>query len=188
MLVIDVFYEKNQILLTLGIIRLRPKNANLNDICTYNVILIQNNREINLDLKLDFPYGDSLKLSNYVIETMINKNLNIEDFINYSDIRIKRNTPLIIDVNINRSKSLQILSLNNKKIVKNNINYNLNVLTPLSKKLINLNEVISFEKGTYLLNILKQVFNKTLEKNFDFNTIYKYDKINLISNINYKLD
>lgn len=58
----------------------------------------------------------------------------------------------------------------------------------MSKKLINLNEVISFEKGTYLLNILKQVFNKTLEKNFDFNTIYKYDKINLISSFNYKLD
>ena len=90
MLVIDVFYDKNNILLTLGIIRLKPKYANINDICTYKVILIQNNRDIDLDFQIEYPYGDSLKLSDYVTQNMILKNIDIEDFINYSDIRIKK--------------------------------------------------------------------------------------------------
>ncbi len=177
MLVIDVFYDKNNILLTLGIIRLKPKYANINDICTYKVILIQNNRDIDLDFQIEYPYGDSLKLSDYVTQNMILKNIDIEDFINYSDIRIKKNSPLIIDININRSKSLQIFSLNNKTNIEDIYKYDLNVLMPLSRKNINLNETISFKNGEKLLNIINQVFRKALSKNFDFNNIYKYDKI-----------
>ena len=48
---------------------------------------------------------------------------------------------------------------------------------PLSRKNINLNETISFKNGEKLLNIINQVFRKALSKNFDFNNIYKYDKI-----------
>ena len=171
MLLIDVSYEKEHYLFSIKIIRIKPKtNVNKNELCTYKVYLIKNtkpNEEIFLNLKFDYVFGDSLKLCNYVIDELLKKeNFNINDFIIFDDIRFKNNSNLIFDININRETTLHLFSINNKKVINNDVFFNLFV-KKLNNETVNINKKILCDLDLNYLTILKKSLNFFLNKKAD---------------------
>lgn len=197
MLLIDVSYDKEIYLFSVKMVRIKPKYiVKKDEICTYKISILTNlkdkeKREIDLNLTLDYPYGNSLELCNYVLEKIhkLNTKFNINDFINFDEIRINTKTSLVFDININREKTIQLFTLEkNKKINKltNNTTYNLNILTPYENIKINLNKVLVFNNYDDFLILLEKSIKILLEENFNFDGVYSIDFLTSIEKLQKK--
>lgn len=183
MLNIDISYNREKLILSFAFVRIKPKNIpKEGEICTYKLLFLnKKGKSKETDIKIDFPYGDALKLANKGCEILSKLNTEVLNKYNFGKEEFRKTSKdtLMIEISINREETTHLFIL---KETRKKDSFNIKYKKPYSHTLIDLKEKVVFSEIQtnneilFFIKVLENIANNIKIKNYDFTSLNENDK------------